>query len=149
MRGVEKGMFKSIIEIQFSEAALELRGAVNIAIFVFCGVLAFLFGRFAWTETRQFGYRNISWLAKGGVGLCLVCLGEMARSGTIWEILRYQGVRGNYLSDIVPLMIALLLITIGSACAIRVFTPERWGSSVWIGSTLVVFALIVGNWLFL
>lgn len=142
-------MFKTIIEVQFSEAALELRGAVNIAIFVYFAVLAFLFGRMAWIDARQNGYRNMTWLAKGAIGLCLIAVGEVARSGTIWEILRYQGVKGNYLSDIVPLMVALFLITIGSACAIRVFTPERWGRSLWIVSTVVVFILILGNLLFL
>lgn len=135
--------------IEFTHLALELRGAVNIAIFVFCGVLAFLFGRYAYKELHTKGYRHMEWQAKGAVGLSIMCLGEMARSGTIWEILRFKGVRGTYLTDILPLLVALILITVGAACAIRVFSPTRWGHKPWILSVIAVVILVGINWAWL
>jgi hypothetical protein len=132
--------------IEFTDLALRLRTVVNVCIFVFCGVLAWLFTRYAYQQLKTYGYKRAEWQAKGAIGMAFMCLGEMARSGTIWEILVFKGAKGTYMTDVVPLMLSLVLIVIGALCAIRVFSPSRWGNIPWITSLFVVLVLSSVSW---
>lgn len=135
-----------MIAIHYTETALALREAINIALAVFTFVL---FGLFAWFSAERIwtiGYRNTDWTVKSAIGLLFVFLGELLRSSTIAFILHTEGSSGNYLSDIYVLMAALVCIILGCLCVIRVMSPKSWGNVLWISSLLVVIVAYALNW---
>lgn len=137
--------------IAFNGIALQFREAINIAITIFLPVLAALFLRIVyivWQETKH-SYRGVDKTTKGLIGLAVMCVGESFRSATVWEVLHNKGGAGTYLTDVVPLIISLILVTVGALCAIRNFTPSTvwWGGHrLWL-VCLGVFAIAcVINW---
>lgn len=137
--------------VRFSERALWLRETINIAITVFLPILGFLFARHvyrAWSEGGRI-YRSLTRPQKGIIGLAIMCAGEAIRSGTVWDVLHSKGRDANYLSDYVPLMFSLVMITVGALCAMRNFTPlDKWwgGHRLWVGSLFLFLGLVVANW---
>lgn len=125
---------------------LEVREAINIGIGVFSFVLCILFLRYAFREWNLVGYNWMGWPAKAAVGLFFLSLGELIRSVTVWEIIHYRGTESTYATDIGPLLVALLFVTVGALCCIRVFTPDKWGHWLWVGSLAVFLMLLVANW---
>lgn len=140
------------VTVSFMGHALEAREAINIAIVVFSAVLCVLIARFiliSWLAVVEYGlvsYSRLGWAVRLNIGLLFIFAGEFLRSGAILEILHVEKEKGTYLSQIVPLMVCLGLIVIGSLCAIRVMTPARWGNWIWIISLVVVLCLIAANW---
>lgn len=127
--------------------ALELREIINIFISVIFLVLAMLYGRYLFADRdkslRVTGWRNMSPVSKMTLAWFIISIGEVLRSAVVWELLHFQGVRANYLTNVMPLMLSLCFVTIGGACAIRVVTPGLgWKQhTLWIGSLLTAAIL--------
>lgn len=128
------------------ENALFMREIINIFISVFSLVLSGLLASHIFQQMRMQRYRDLDWPTKLSMGLWFIFSGEFFRSATIWQILHYQGRGGTYLSEIVPLIIALTCIVIGSLCAIRVMSPAKCGHGLWVGSLAIVAALVAVNY---
>jgi hypothetical protein len=132
--------------ISFTEYALVLRETTNIVITTTFSVLSVLFIWHVGKELADKGYRNAEWLTKLLVGLLVIFIGDLFRSATIWEILHFEGSRGTYLSDVVPLLFSLGLIILGALCVIRVMTPRPLGHFVWLGTVIFTGVVIAINY---
>lgn len=133
------------IAIHFTEYALNLREANNIAITVFGVVLCLLCLWYVVEELSENGYKEAQWPVKFAIGFCFILTGEFIRSSTIWEILHNEGSAGTYLSDVGLLISSLLLITVGFLCCIRVMS-YRWGYWIWVGSFVLFLLVCAYNW---
>lgn len=125
---------------------LQVREALNIALSVFTAMLCALLAPFLWKQYRLKGYRGLDWTDKICVGLLFLFAGEFLRSTTVWWVIHSEGRGGTYLSDIVPLLLAMICIVWGSLCVIRVMSPERCGHLLWVASATIVTTLIAINY---
>lgn len=142
--------------VDFSTYALNLREILNIGLSVLIPVSVFLVSRFLYSEWKKaaHNYRALSRQTKGLIGLGIFFSGDWIRAITVWIILHTFGTSGTYLTDVVPLVLALILSIVGLLCFIRNFTPSRdangwpmWGGHrLWIAALTVYVAVIIINW---
>jgi hypothetical protein len=145
----------SKVSVEYTTGALYLRELLNIGHVVLLPVCVFLIARFVRIEWVRYTYSKLTKPVKGLIGLGVFFSSDMIRATTIWIILHSFGTTGTYLTDIVPLLIALTFGTIGLLCFIRNFTPEYgpqgeplwWGGHrLWIGCLAAYIAVAVFNW---
>lgn len=132
--------------VEYTVASLEFREALNVIITLYSPVLLGLLLWYIWRELKRLSYVEAYWSVRLAIAFCCIFAGELIRSATIWVILHNKGVQGTYASDIVPLILSLILLIIGFACAIRVMSPARVKHWIWTISTTVVAVVLYLNW---
>lgn len=132
-----------------NETILDIREATNLVTAALSTVMTFVFVQYIWYQVRPLNYKhkNLDLGTKGAIGFTFITLGELLRSSTIWIIL-HSSRPGSYLTYAPILIIALILITIGSLCCIRVFSPVAWGRWPCVGAFIVAVVLAVADLFF-
>jgi hypothetical protein len=140
---------------------LDVREAINIFLAIATTVMAVLYIRFVikecidihWTRWHRFwvpwceftiNKRDLS-AVNAAIAWSILSVGEAIRSTFVWEVLHFDRQQSNYASEVVPLMVALVLIVFGTLCAIRVFSPAWMGQWLWIGTLVLTTFLVLLN----
>lgn len=144
---------------------LDVRESINIFVVIFTTVILFLYISYIfhnwvvacksvgvsplsnprnWLPCLRIWYQALDDATRLAIGWVWVVSGELLRAAIIWSILHNNRETANYATDIIPLLVALVMIVTGSACVIRVLSPKGWGHGLW----LIAFVLAVAISLF-
>lgn len=80
---------------------------------------------------------------QAGISILVLLVGDAMIRGYIW-LYRYLENRGHditWMKDHWFLPAGILVEIVGIICVIRVFAPDRWGSKLWLVSSLLAIAL--------
>jgi hypothetical protein len=93
-------------------------------------------------------YERIDWTVKASIGWFFVCFAETIRSIFIWDLIHFYGTEATYAMQVVPLTLALAILTIGMMCIIRQFTPSAWNQhSLWVPTLAAIITFTVVNFI--